>query len=313
MGIGGVAVPQDPIQQTPDYASALAAFEALPPVRVLFDNGAGSTPGHPVPGFEQSFENFPPPGTKAKSLYLSNEGALTAKSGGSGADRFTWNPAARSATDFTGNTGSGTGGLWTATPPYHWEQSPAGTAASYVTSPLSKDTAVLGSGALELWVRSSARNVDLQATVSEVRPDGKETFVQGGWLRTEARVLDEERSTLLQPVPTYARRDVTKLPKGKWTKVSVPLYYQGHVYRQGSSIRVTVQAPGGDQPVWAFAEADPAGQTPWVAIAHSKKQPSRLVLPVSNAIEAPTELPPCPSLRGQPCRDYVPFANSPFK
>jgi predicted acyl esterase len=171
---------------------------------------------------------------------------------------------------------------------------------------------VLGSGAVELWVRSSAPNVDLQATISEVRPDGKETFVQGGWLRTEARVLDPERSTPLAPVPTYTVRDETTLPKGEWTKVSVPLYYQGHVYRQGSSIRVTVQAPGGDQPVWAFAEADPRGKTPWVAIAHSKKYPSRVLLPVAKGVEAPTELPPCPSLRGQPCRDYVPFANAPF-
>ena len=49
-------------------------------------------------------------------------------------------------------------------------------ALSYVSPPLSADTAVLGAGAFEVWVRSSARNVDLQATVSEVRPDGKETL-----------------------------------------------------------------------------------------------------------------------------------------
>ena len=53
-----------------------------------------------------------------------------------------------------------------------------------MTPTLASDTAVLGAGALQVWVRSQARNVDLQATVSEVRPDGKEIFVQGGWLRT---------------------------------------------------------------------------------------------------------------------------------
>ena len=51
MGIAGVTLPPDPIQAEPSYAAALAAFQALPPVRILFDNGAGgSTPGAPVPG-----------------------------------------------------------------------------------------------------------------------------------------------------------------------------------------------------------------------------------------------------------------------
>ena len=47
MGVGGVTLPaDDPIEDEPTYATALAAFEALPPVRVLFDNGAGgTTPG----------------------------------------------------------------------------------------------------------------------------------------------------------------------------------------------------------------------------------------------------------------------------
>jgi hypothetical protein len=55
MGVAGVEVPEDPIRQQPDYESAKAAFEDLPPVRVLFDTGAGDTPGSPVPGFERSF------------------------------------------------------------------------------------------------------------------------------------------------------------------------------------------------------------------------------------------------------------------
>ena len=41
MGIAGVTLPPDPIQQQPTYDGALAAFEKLPPIRVLFDNGAG--------------------------------------------------------------------------------------------------------------------------------------------------------------------------------------------------------------------------------------------------------------------------------
>ena len=311
MGVPGMTLPQDPVQAQPDYQSARAAFESLKRVRVLFENGSGGLPGRPVPGFERSFDAFPPASAGPRSWYLAANGKLNDQQAATGANRFTWNPEARPARNFSGNTGSGAGGLWTALPSYTWTQNPAGSALAYVSSPLASDTAVVGAGAVELWVRSSAPNVDLQATVSEVRIDGRETFVQGGWLRTGARVLDPARSTLLEPVPSFRFEDEQSLPQGEWVKVTVPLYYQGHVYRAGSRIRVTVSAPGGDQPVWAFGEANPGG-TPWVAIAHSAQMPSRLVLPVVPGIDAPDALPPCPGLRGQPCRDYVAYTNPEF-
>ena len=311
MGTSGVNLPPDPIQDEPDYASAKAAFEAQRPVRILFENGAGDSPGKPINRFERSFGSFPPSQARARPWYLDEDGTMSRDRPARGAEQFTWDPEARPPTNFTGNTSSGPGGLWTATPPYDWSQNPPGRALSYVSGPLGSSVGVLGGGAVEAWVRSSAPNVDLQATVSEVRPDGKETFVQGGWLRTDARVLDPLRSTLLEPLPSYRRRDATTLPAGRWTKVTIPLYYQGHVYREGSRLRVTISAPGGDQPVWAFGEAQPDGK-PWVAIARGGSHRSRLLLPVIRGIDAPEALPPCPSLRGQPCRSYAPFTNVDF-
>jgi predicted acyl esterase len=310
MGITGVTMPVDPIQLLPTYELAKAAFERQPQVRIMFDNGAGGLqPGHPQPAFEQSFPSWPIPGTLARSWYLAPSGALAdAPPLQSGADSFTWNAKARPLTNFTGDTAAGEGGLWTATPPYQWSQNPAGSAASYLTSPLSANTAVIGGGAVRLWVRSSTPNVDLQATISEVRPDGKETFVQGGWLRTKARKLDAAKSTPLEPVPSFRKEDFAPMPANKFVEVVIPLYYQGHVYRAGSRIRVTIAAPNGDQPVWSFGETDPAG-TANVAIARSKLMPSRLLLPVVPGVNVPKGLPPCPGLRGQPCRDYVPFTN----
>ena len=304
MGVPGVTLPDDPIQAHTSYAAARAAFEALPSVRILFDNGAGATPGAPVPGFERSFSRFPLPGTRARSFYLAAGGALAdAKPAAAGVDRFTWSRTARPPTNFTGNTSGGPNGLWTAAPPYRWSQHPAGTALSYVTAPLAADTGVVGGGALEAWIRSPARSVDLQATVSEVRPDGQETFVQSGWLRTSARKLDARKSTLLEPVPSLRRRDEAPLPKGRWAKVTVPLYYQGHVYRAGSRLRVTLAAPRGDQPVWSFGELQPRNRAS-VSVSRAPSRPSRLILPVVPGLDAPTALPPCPALRGQPCRAY---------
>ena len=311
MGIPGVTFPPDPIQQQPTYDGALAAFERLEPIRILFDNGAGGTaPGQPKPGFERSFPSFPVPGTVARSWYLRGGGAMgDRRAARAGADSFRWNPRARPLTNFTGNTAGGEGGLWTATPPYRWLHNPPGTAASYLTAPLGANTTVIGAGAVHVWVRSSRRNVDLQATVSEVRPDGKEAFVQGGWVRGNMRKLDRRQSTLLEPTLSLRARHVSPLPRGRYVKVTIPLYYEGHAYRAGSRIRVTISAPNGDQPIWAFSQTRPARGAARVSVAHSKRRPSRLILPVVPGVSVPTGLPPCPGLRGQPCRDYRPFVN----
>src|SRR4051812_2364086 len=307
MGIPGVTLPRDPIQEQPTYAGALAAFERLAPIRILFDNGAGgSSPGQPYPGFEQSFSRFPAPATKARTWYFPARGGLAAsRARRAAADRFRWSAHARPLTDFSGDTGSGSGGLWTATPPYRWSRNPRGSALSYVSRPLRTTTTVIGAGAVHAWIRASKPNVDLQATISEVRPDGKETFVQGGWLRGNERRLDRRKSTRLEPVLSLRRRDVSRLRRRSFVKVTIPLYYEGHVYRAGSRIRVRISAPNGDQPIWSFGETQPR-RTARVAIARSRRRPSNLVLPVVRGVAVPTGLPPCPGLRGEPCRDFRP-------
>jgi hypothetical protein len=314
-GIQGIVLPSDPIQQIPDYGSALRAFDALPPVRVLFDNGAGAAPngtitaGDPYPAFEQSFSSFPVPGTVAQTWYLGAGGALAGGPDQAGAvDSFTWNPAALPATDYA-SSNTDVGGLWgnAADWGWNWQQNPPGSALSYVSQPLAQNTTVIGGGAVNLWVRASTPNVDLQATVSEVRPDGNETFVQDGWVRADERRL-VPGSTPLQPILDLRRSAVRPLPRGRFVEVTIPLYYEGHVYRAGSRIRVTIAAPGGAQPLWAFAQANPSGTTS-VAVQHSPSMPSSLVLPVVPGVSVPTGLPPCPSLRNEPCRPYVALTN----
>ena len=317
MGITGISLPPDPIQGLSSYRAALARFNALPPVRVMFDNGAGKgplgngRPGDPYPAFQAGFRSFPIPGTHARSWYLGTGGSLTgAAPGRARADRFTWSPRARPATDLhrAAEQESGPGGLWTASPDYRWTDNPAGTAAAYVSAPLRSSIVAIGAGAVQVWVRASVPNVDLQATVSEVRPDGAETFVQSGWLRSDERRL-APGSTLLEPRPTFAAADVRPLPKGRFAEVTIPLYYEGHAYRRGSRIRLTISAPGGDQPIWAFRAASP-GRSAKVLIGHSRAMSSRLILPVVPGVRVPTGLPPCPGLRGEPCRAYRRYRNT---
>jgi predicted acyl esterase len=278
MGVPDVTLPEDPLQAAGSYEAALAAFEALPSVRILFDNGAGGAPGAPVARFEQSFARWPQ-GTPGR--WELGDGA------------FKLDPSARPATSFTGNTGPG--GLWGAAPAYRWLPNPAGTAVSWATEPLTASTVVIGAGAVSASIKASAANVDLQVSISELRPDGRETFVQNGWLNTAQRKLDPRRSTTLEPVLSRRARDLSTLPRGRFTPVVVPLYYQGHAYRAGSRIRVTVSAVGGDQPVWSFAGVPK--RTAQVSVRGAK-----LSLPVVPGVAVPTPLPPCPGLRGEACR-----------
>ncbi len=318
-----VTLPPDPIQEQLTYESALAAFEALPEIRVLFDNGAGTSPtgsttaGDPYPGFEQSFSKFPIPGTKAHSWYLGPDGTLNEKQAtAEGVDTYTSDANATPLTDFGANTGSG--GLWgnASQWEWNWAQAQPGSAVSYVSAPLAADTTAIGGGAVHLWVKSSTPDVDLQATVSEVRPDGDETFVQNGWIRTSERKLAtnaknmfKRRPTLLQPIPTFLASDVAPMPANEFVQVVIPLYFEGHAYRAGSRIRVTIAAPNGTQPIWSFSQTQPEGATATESIAFSPSMPSSLVLPIVPGVGVPTGLPPCPSLRNEPCRPYQAFAN----
>jgi hypothetical protein len=99
------------------------------------------------------------------------------------------------------------------------------------------------------------------------------------------------------------------MPKGKFIEIVIPLYFEGHVYRAGSRIRVTIAAPNGTQPIWSSTETQPSSGTANVAVEFSKSTPSSVILPVIPGVSVPTGLPACPSLRNEPCRTYVPFVN----
>jgi predicted acyl esterase len=322
-----VTLPPDPIRQIPTYTAALAAYQKLPAIRVLFDNGAGTSPlgrriaGDPYPTFEQSFSRWPIPGTTAQQWFFGANGSLNSNPASTpGVDTYTSNAHATPATDY-GSDKTGAGGLWGNASQWDWQwtQNPAGTAVSYLTSPLTSNTTVIGAGAVYAWVRSSTPDVDLQATITEVDASGHETFVQNGYLRASERKLStgthnvfRQRSTFLEPILSMRTSDVRAMPANRFVKVAIPLYYQGHVYRAGSRIRVTIAAPNGAQPVWAFSQTVPAG-TANVSIAFSRTMPSSLVLPVIPGVTAPADPPPCGSLRNQPCRPYVPIVNQAAK
>jgi predicted acyl esterase len=335
-----VTLPEDPIQHQPTYELALSEFDKLPSVRVLFDNGAGEAPaggttaaGNPYPGFEQSFSALPIPGTTARHWYFGPKGTLSDQPATvKGVDTYTSDANATPRTDFSGNTGGAEplraneperttehGGLWgnASQWEYNWVQPKPGSAVSFVSSPLTSNTTVIGAGSIKVWVKSSTPDVDLQATVSEVRPDGNETFVQDGWMRASERKLAKNAknifkqfSTELEPIPSLLARNIKPMPSTRFVPVVIPLYFEGHAYRAGSRIRVTIAAPNGTQPIWSFNHTQPASGTSTVAIEFSAKQTSSLVLPIVPGVSISTAEPACPSLRNEPCRPYVAYTDA---
>ena len=296
-------IPPEHFAKGTPYKEALAQYEDQPPVRVLFDEGGDPDllPGVPSSPFQQTFSTYPPAETKAATWYLGADHTLTPTkptAAGDAADSYTSDPKARPEVDLVEGEDS-----WWRLPKHDWQSPSPKNSLSYVTPALSSDTVMVGSGSADLWIKSSEKDTDLQVTLTEVRPDGKETYVQSGWLRASKRKLDEKRSTELQPLITQLKSDQADLPGGEFTPVRVEIYPFAHAFRAGSKIRVIISAPGGDKPVWSFITLPGTQQN---AVARTADMPSAVVLPVIPGMKVPTSLPACPALRGQPCREYQP-------
>jgi len=184
---------------------------------------------------------------------------------------------------------------------YMWDQAPPdGTAAHFTTAPFTEDRTLLGSASLDLWLRSTAPDTDLQVTLTEVRPDGQEVYVQKGWLRASQRALDPARSTELLPYQTHQEADVKPLTPAEPVLARVEIFPFGHVVRAGSALRVWVEAPTVLPELWSFVPYPaPAVNT----VLHDAAHPSRLVLPlVPNDSNRVVALPACGAVIRQPCR-----------
>jgi hypothetical protein len=95
------------------------------------------------------------------------------------------------------------------------------------------------------------------------------------------------------------------VPSNRFVQARVEIFPFAYSFRAGSQIRLTLQAPGGDRPEWTFAT--PTGKKAGtVRVAHDRRHPSRVVLPVLPVNPDLSVTPaPCPSLRAEPCRTYM--------
>lgn len=181
-----------------------------------------------------------------------------------------------------------------------WENTPVTPSgyAAFETGPLPRDTTITGSSSLDLWVASAVGDADVQVTITEVRPDGQETYVQRGWLRLSHRALDRRASTRTRPVHPHTQAALLQVEPGDPVRARVEVLPVTHAFRAGSSLRLWLDTPS-QTGLWGFLP-NPAPPTQ-LTVLHDADHPSRLVTRVLPG-RAPVPLPACGTLASQPCR-----------
>lgn len=263
---------------------------------VLFDSGAGSVgAGDPQATYSTGFTAWPPRG-KVTSLFLGTGGILGTKSPTTtGSAGLVLDPSVRPATSLP------SGNPWAASPPWNWTTVPPANGVAFDSVAFTKTTTIVGPATLDLYVRSGTPVLDLQVTVTEVRPSAmQEEYITSGFLRSSNQ-RDNADSTALFTDPTYLASDARNLSPSTYSLVKIPVDPIAHTFRAGTKLRIVISAPGGDRPSWEFSTVD-SGQS--ATVGYGGITPSALVVNVVGGVHPTSTLPTCGTLRGEPCRAY---------
>ena len=133
---------------------------------------------------------------------------------------------------------------------------------------------VTGPVVLNIWVSSTAKDVDIFATIRNIGPDGKDVFEVGqqgeplqcvtkGWLRASHRKLDPEKTLPYRPYHPHTGKEPLK--PGEVYELDIEIWPTCIVLPEGYRIALTVRGkdyvfPGGSggklSPVWVKRPAE---------------------------------------------------------
>jgi predicted acyl esterase len=290
-GVSGVQLPPDRFETLEEARDAL---EREPSIRVFFEQGAHPDfLGAPVPRGEASFAAWPVAEAESVTWTLSD------MAGGESISSFVVNvERSQELTKAADEDGDEFENL-------SWELLDDGEAIVYETDAFTEDLLLLGTGRVSLSLQADEADADLQVTITEVRPDGYEMFVQAGWLRASHRAIEDGESSDTLPWHPFTPEAAADLPAGEFTQVDIEVFPAGHIFRTGSRLRLVVDSPGGNRNLWAFDVLPHDGSTITVDPAASS-----LTLPFVSDFETPEGLPDCMNTRSQPCRIWVDYVNT---
>lgn len=286
------------------YAEALDRWLADPPIHVLYELGA-TAPNLPVAHFAAEFERWPPPSVAVERWFLRRGGGLQTAGPPTSDDsvgRFTTDPSEGALT-----TTAGPLTIWTARPDWNWPAAEATNRLSFRSDALEDILVLTGPASADLLVRlpGGEADADLEATLTDIDPDGFETFVQAGVLRLSRRALSED-ATALRPRISNTAEDIDPVGAGEVVEARIEILPFAHVVRPGHRLGLTIDTPGATRPEWTY---DVIPRPVEVEVLAG----SSVALPVVErsaegdiADLVPSETPACGALRGQPCRPADP-------
>jgi predicted acyl esterase len=178
--------------------------------------------------------------------------------------------------------------------PGDWKKS----SLAHTSAPLAQDMMVYGPGSADLWITANGGDADVQVTVTEVRPDGQEIYVQRGWLRLSNRAIDTARSTPLLPMHLDRPEQLMPLLPGRPVLARVEINKMGHYFRRGSRLRVWIDTPaqtGG-------LVFDTFTQKQRIHVLRNAKYDSLLRIGVLKDVKGPQSPLECGVVLMQPCR-----------
>lgn len=201
-------------------------------------------------------DDWPLPGTQARSYFLSADSSLTDE-----------RPEESSALE------------------YDAENTAAQLQFSHT---FAEDTEITGTANLRLWVEADGANdMDLYVGLSKLDRNGNEVFMAGyndvenghvasGWLRVSHRELDADRSSELRPFLRHQR--ALPLTPGERVEVQIEILPSSTMFRAGESLVLRVQ---GTELPGAGGIAHIHGVNAGDHIVHvGGATPSRLILPI---------------------------------
>jgi len=171
----------------------------------------------------------------------------------------------------------------------HFPLDPMPEHVTYTTEALEQDIEIVGPIALYLYAALSSDDAHFIVKVKDVPPEGTETVLSRGWLKASHRELDKKKSKPWQPYHPHTSASAKPVKPGEINEYAIEIRPIANLFRKGHKIKIEIwscdyplmQVDGVD-----FTSAWPSwGHLPYekevtYKIYHSKKYPSRLLLPV---------------------------------
>jgi putative CocE/NonD family hydrolase len=188
---------------------------------------------------------------KQTRFYLAADTLLNAAPKQAGADETVFGPAAQ-ATSTTLNPAEG--GL------------------NYLTPVLTRDTEITGHPVVNLWLSTSAPDVDVTAWLHDIAPDGTaRTYQMVGRLRASHRKLAKAPYNALGlPWHSFDSRDAQTLQAGQPAELTFDMLPMSYIFKAGHRIRLNL----------TFADPQRQAGAPKVSILRGPGHDSYITLPL---------------------------------